>query len=108
MSARSQRSLSVWILALALASCGQPTPPVEPSIVYREVKVPVAVGCVSQRPTPPVAANARISADQWAALAPGAQAEVMKAQAGEHMNYEDKLNAATSGCKDAPSIPPAP
>lgn len=63
--------------------------------------VPVSAGCVGAdgRPGRPQPLNQRYSADQWAALAPGAKANAVAAQAGARLNYEDEDAAATSGCK---------
>lgn len=107
MRARAQRSLSVGILTAAvLGGCAGRTAPPEPSIVFKEVSVPVAVGCVVNRPVPPQTLGQRIPAEQWKELAPGAMAEAVKAQAGDRLNYEDELRAATLGCKDAPTPTP--
>jgi hypothetical protein len=63
--------------------------------------VPVATGCVGQggKPTVPAPLRTRYTAAQWAAMPPGAKAQAVAAQAGHRMNYEDRLGAATSGCR---------
>jgi hypothetical protein len=96
MRIRVERSLRFGLLIAGLAGCT--TAPVEPRVEYREVKVAVAAGCVSGAPETVKPLNERIPADQWNALAPGAKAEAVKAQAGERMNYEDQLRAATAAC----------
>lgn len=83
---------------LTLAACAGKTP--EPQIVYKEVKVAVAVGCVVERPAAVAPLSRRIPSETWRTLAPGAKAAAVQAQAGERMNYQDKLAAATSGCRD--------
>jgi hypothetical protein len=40
----------------------------------------------------------RISPSDWAARAPGAKAQAVRAQTGVRMNYEDRERAATSAC----------
>lgn len=69
---------------------------------YRELPVAVAVGCVKDRPTAPQSLAERFTDDEWASLAPGAMARAVQAQAGDRMNYTDRLEAATKGCKPAP------
>lgn len=68
---------------------------------YRELPVAVAVGCVKDRPAALQSLLERISDEEWAALAPGAMARAVQAQAGERLNYEDRLEAATKGCRVA-------
>lgn len=92
----------IGLVALAglLASCGDKP---EPRIVLKPVPVATPVGCVVDRPDAPVALAVRISDETWAMLAPGAKARAFEAQAGERLNYEDRLAAATSACRDAPA-----
>lgn len=95
-------SLRLAVLAgvlIGLSACQ--TTPEEPRIEYRTVPVPVSAGCVVQRPAPVRPLNEQVPQEQWNALAPGAKAEAMRAQAGDRLNYENRLEAATSGCKDA-------
>lgn len=68
---------------------------------YRELPVAVAIGCVKDRPTAPQSLKERISDEEWAMLAPGAMARAVQAQAGDRLNYEDRLEAATKGCRAA-------
>lgn len=91
-----------FALLLGLLSACATAPKAEPETRYKIAKAAVAVGCVVDRPAPPMPLNQRITPEEWEARAPGAHAESFKAQAGERMNYEDRLEAATSGCKDAP------
>lgn len=86
-------------LAGLLAACAHAP---EQKIVLKPVPVATPVGCVVNRPSPPETLLVRISNEEWAALAPGARARAVEAQAGERMNYQDALAAATSGCKDVP------
>lgn len=100
MHNRHVRAASAGILVL-LAGCTH-KPASEPERVYRELPVAVAVGCVKDRPTAPQSLAERYSDAEWAALAPGAMARAVQAQAGERMNYEDRLEAATRGCREVP------
>lgn len=85
---------------LVLAGCQHAAE--SPAKPYRELPVAVAVGCVQDRPVAPQSLRERYSDAEWASLAPGAMARAVQAQAGERMNYADKLDAATKGCKAAP------
>lgn len=98
------------VLMAVLVGCAQ-NPPPPPAVVYKEKDIPVGVGCVSNKPAPVVRLNEQYTAAQWSALAPGAKAEAVRAQAGSHLNYEDHLNASVAGCQDSPpdeSIQPPP
>ncbi|WP_066550771.1 hypothetical protein [Sphingomonas sp. CCH15-F11] len=92
-------ALMVFSLLL-LASCAGPR--IEERIVYRDVSVPVPVGCVVNRPEPVTPLRRRYSGPQWAALAPGARAHALRAQGNERLNHEQAQEAALSGCGDAP------
>lgn len=87
-------------LLIALAGCAS-RPPAEPAINYVEVPMPVPAPCVVDRPAPVVPMNAQVAAADWAARAPGAKAQAVRAQAGRRMNHADALAAATSGCAAA-------
>ena len=100
---RSRTGLAA-LAGLLIAGCAGKTP--EPKIVLKPYPVATPVGCVVDRPTPPVTLLMRISDEAWSALAPGARARAVEAQAGERMNYQDALATATSGCKDAPAAAP--
>jgi hypothetical protein len=79
-----------------LAACTHTS---EPERVYKELPVAVAVGCVKDRPARPQSLAERIPDAEWDALAPGAMARAVQAQAGDRLNYEDRLEAATAGCR---------
>jgi hypothetical protein len=98
MRCGAQRIALCWLLVLA----GCQHAPESPAKPYRELPVVVAVGCVQNRPMAPQSLRERYSDDQWTALAPGAMARAVQAQAGDRLNYADKLDAATKGCKAAP------
>lgn len=85
-----------------LTGCATADEPRERTI-YKTVPVAVAAGCVTGRPDDVIPLNQRIAPETWAQRPPGAKARSIEAQAGERMNHTDKLKAATSGCKDAPS-----
>jgi len=85
---------------LALLSACASNPKVEPEREYRELPVAVAVGCVKDRPARPQTLLERFTDDEWSALAPGAMARSVEAQAGDRMNYSDRLDAATKGCRE--------
>lgn len=72
----------------------------EPEVRFETVPVPVAVPCVVGRPAEPISLNKRIPSTEWAKRAPGAKAQAVAAQAGERMNFSDRLAAATSGCAE--------
>lgn len=82
---------------VALTGCSSKT---DPEVRIEKVPVPVLAPCVAPagRPTTVTPMKDHVPASQWAHLAPGAKAQAVKAQAGEHLNYEDKLRAATSAC----------
>jgi hypothetical protein len=92
------KRLILPIAALSLAACSTPQPDVS-RIEYRTANVAVSAGCVVDPPAVPVPLKQGYTDEQWNALAPGAKAEALKAQAGERLNYEDRLRAASSGCK---------
>lgn len=104
------RALLLFSTALVSACASVPdTPP--PAVVYREVKVPVQIGCVKARPLPVVPMNQQLGDAQFAALPTGTKAEAVKAQVGARLNYEDALTASVAGCLDAPldaTTPAAP
>ncbi|MEZ0495386.1 hypothetical protein [Sphingomonas sp. IW22] len=60
--------------------------------------VAVAVGCVVNRPARVTPLRELVPAAQWAARAPGAKAQAVRAQAGRRMNHADALDAATRAC----------
>lgn len=90
------------LAGLLIAGCAA-TP--EPKSVLKTVPVATPVGCVVNRPAPPQTLLERFDDATWNTIAPGAKAQAVKVTAGERMNYQDELAAATSGCKDAPARP---
>lgn len=93
----SMRFIATVFSVALLAGCGT-RPALEPAVQYREAAVAVAAGCVVDRPTAPAPLNVRVGAAEWAARAPGAKAQSVRAQAGARLNYEERLAAATAAC----------
>ena len=87
--------------SLALAGCATRLDRT-PEVRIETAPVAVAVGCVSGRPAPVTPLNRRVPKAEWDVRAPGAKAQAVRAQAGLRMNHADALQAATSGCPDAP------
>lgn len=87
------------LLLLALAGCAHRDPDTPPKLDTITVLVPVATGCIapSGRPAPVIPLKERYT-EEWQAMPPGAKASAVQAQAGDRLNYEDALRAATSGC----------
>lgn len=101
---RASSLLAVSCLALvgcATTKSSPDLPPTEPSVVIREVNIPVPVGCVSDKgkPDPVVPLSQTIPDEEWAVMPPGAKAQAVKAQAGKRLNYEDELAASTASCE---------
>lgn len=94
---RSARSL-VSAGVLILAGCKHAS---DAEIRYKEVPVAVSAGCVVDRPAPVVSLKDRMTEEEWRARAPGAKAATIEGQAYDRMNYADKLDAATKGCRPA-------
>lgn len=92
----------VMCSAILLGGCAGDPGPVPSVPPIRTASVAVAVGCVVDRPEEVVPMNRQVTPEQFRALAPGAMAQAVKAQAGARMNYEDRLASATFGCRDAP------
>lgn len=93
----SMRFITTAFSLLLLAACAtRPAP--EPAVQYRDAAIAVAIGCVVDRPAKPAAINSRVNAAEWAARAPGAKAQAVRAQAGHRLNYEERLAASTSAC----------
>lgn len=96
--------LAIIVMAIAfavamLAGCSSTGTP-EPTIVYQEVPVRIPAPCVVDKPEPVVPMNQRVSAEEWTARAPGAKARTVQAQAGDRLNYEGRLEVATSACPE--------
>lgn len=96
----SMRSITTASSLALLAACAGQAPRAEPAVEYREAAVPVATGCVVDRPAPVMPLASRVPAAEWARRAPGAKAQAVRAQAGQRLNYEDALRASTSGCPE--------
>ncbi|MCH4893369.1 hypothetical protein GO308_09635 [Sphingomonas sp. SFZ2018-12] len=88
---------------LALAGCTKAV--TKERTVDRDVYVPVPVGCVLNRPASVTPLRQLYTEPQWAALAPGARGQALRAQGNERLNHEQAQEAALSGCKDAPAPP---
>jgi hypothetical protein len=96
------RSITTASSLVLLAACAH-RPAAEPAIQYREAAIAVTVGCVVDRPAPVAPLKTTVPAATWAARAPGAKAQAVRAQAGRRLNYEESLAASTSGCAPAPA-----
>lgn len=94
---RAFRAGAAITLALALAGCGGSQ--ARPEVHYETVPVVVTAPCVVNRPTAPVSLKQAIPDAQWAQMPTGAKARAVEAQAGRRLNYEDRLEAATAGCR---------
>ncbi len=100
-----KRSLQLGLLA-ALAACAHGTPP-EPAKEVHTATIRIPAPCVVNRPDAVTPLKDQVDAAIWAALAPGAHAQNIKAQAGTRMNYEDRLRAATAACQSvSTALPP--
>jgi hypothetical protein len=89
---------AIALAALALAGCaGKPEPIIVDRIV--EVKVPVTVPCLGERPGAVTALIDSLSRDEWAALTTDQRANLLAAQALERKIYGDKLTDASAGCR---------
>ena len=89
----------ILVATALLCSCGaRPKTAADAPIHYA---VPVAAGCVAEagKPLAPRPISETHPADQWQAMPAGVKAQAIAAQAGRRLNYEDRLSAATAGCK---------
>lgn len=84
------------LLPLALAGCAHDAPIVRDR--PERVSVPVIQKCASERPTPVVPMNQRITPEAWEAMSPKQRAETAAAQGLDRMSHADALNAATAAC----------
>lgn len=84
-------------LALLLAACGARR---EQVIVEKpvEVKVPVSVPCVVNKPSEPTSLRDRIPRDEWEAMTTDQREKLAQAQALDRKVYGDSLTVATAGC----------
>jgi len=73
----------------------------EPIIQTRtvEVKVPVTVPCMGERPGPITALSDSISREQWDALSTDQRANLLAAQALERKVYGERATDAAAGCR---------
>lgn len=98
MHGRTKRAVAPGLL-IALAACTTTARP-DPEREYVQLPVAVAVGCVKDRPAPPVPLREQHPDVDPATMPPGALARAVEAQGGERLNYENRLEAATSECKE--------
>lgn len=93
------RTFAVTIAAtLALAACvGKQESVVETRTV--EVKVPVTVPCMAERPATVTALIDSIPRADWDALPTDVRANLLAAQALERKLYGEKLADAAAGCR---------
>jgi hypothetical protein len=98
-------SLSLVSCLAALSGCATTPAPDRPArtqeVRIETAPVIVATGCLpaSGLPDAPRPLRQEIPQDRWDAMPPGAKAEAVKAKAGERLNYEDAVRAATAGCQ---------
>lgn len=101
MLKRSLAFAALVMAAILIASCAGDHHAAAASERPAPFAVPVSAGCVAAtgRPEKPQPLNRRYTAEQWAALAPGAKANAVAAQGGARLNFEDEDSAATTGCR---------
>lgn len=89
---------STALTCLALAACaGKPEPVIETRTV--EVKVPVTVPCMGQRPGPVEALIDKLPRAEWDALSTDQRAHLLAAQALERKLYGERVTDAAAGCR---------
>jgi hypothetical protein len=88
-----------WALPLALLVAGCAGRP-EQVIVEKpvEVKVPVAVPCVVNKPSEPTSLRDRVPRATWDAMTTDQREKLAQAQAMERKAFGDRLTIATAGC----------
>jgi hypothetical protein len=93
------RTLALMALAaFALASCaGKREPVIETRTV--EVRVPVTVPCLGEKPATITALIDSIPRPEWDALPTDTRANLLAAQALERKLYGEKLADAAAGCR---------
>ena len=89
--------LTLIAAALALAGCVTREPVIEERFI--EVKVPVTVPCMGQRPGAVTALIQSLSRAEWDALTTDQRANLLAAQALERKIYGDRLTDAAAGCR---------
>lgn len=81
-----------------LAACaGQPKTVIRE--VPIEVKVPVRMPCMGERPEQPVSLRDKFTEDEWRALTTDQRANLVAAQAIARMIYGNQLADASAGCR---------
>lgn len=92
------RTLTVALMALALTSCaGKSEPVIETRTV--EVRVPVTVPCMGERPATITALIDSIPRAEWDAMPTDTRANLLAAQALERKLYGERLSDASAGCR---------
>ena len=85
-------------LLLGLSACAsEPKTVIVDRIV--EVKVPVTVPCMAERPAAVTALIESLSREEWDALSTDQRANLLAAQALERKIYGDRLTDASAGCR---------
>jgi hypothetical protein len=84
-------------LACSLLAACTANPPI---IVEKpvEVKVPVTVPCVKERPGEVVGLRDRVGRADWDALSTDQREKLLQAQAQDRKAFGDRLTVATAGC----------
>lgn len=91
------RALPLASLFMLAACAGDPEPVIETRTV--EVRVPVTVPCIGERPAPITALIDSIPRDEWDALPTDTRANLLAAQALERKLYGERLSDAAAGCR---------
>jgi hypothetical protein len=89
--------LTLIAAALTLAGCVTREPVIEERII--EVKVPVTVPCMGQRPDPVQALRDSIGREEWAVLTTDQRAALVAAQALAHKLLGERATDASAGCR---------
>jgi hypothetical protein len=87
--------IAASLLALSLAGCTRTITKEVPV----EVRVPVTVPCMGDRPGAVTALIDSLSRDEWNALTTDQRANLLAAQALERKIYGDRLTDAAAGCR---------
>lgn len=82
--------------AVALAGCAPKTIYVDRPV---EVRVPVTVPCMAERPAEVVSLRDTLTREEWDALTTDQRENLMGAQALLRKIYGDRLTAASAGCR---------
>lgn len=89
--------LSPFVLLFLAACAGKPEPIIETRTV--EVRVPVTVPCMGERPASVTALIDSIPRAEWNALATDVRANLLAAQALERKVYGERASDAAAGCR---------